>query len=355
MSSAASERSPAKAGRSTGPPGAPVVRRARHGLSRPRTGVAERTFARPPPHFPRQASPCVGSLEPGLFDHVLFDFRPDVLRARRGGYRYARHIERGEAKAVSVRRVALGRLGTVVTGVSEIVLRHAQFVPFRPRLDAFGQVLAVGRKIEQAPVLEGAARSIGIIEKKREAAGVFGNTVPTQRRRDVPVSAGVFFGKCLAIGKGRARQHKGHGRVSFVRVHGPVRGPAKTGVPGRDSPGWRDVAPPRRSLPGPKPARPDHPSNRTGRDLVPLETAGAMRRRIQPLLPAAFALTGHPSRFGHRRSHSSPFQIVTRRMSCALIETTTVLALMKSAPTAGDSTTPQGARTPAASGRAMTL
>jgi len=51
---------------------------------------------------------------------------------------------------------------------------------------------------------------------------------------------------------------------------------------------------------------------------------------------------------------SGPY-FIARRSSCALIATTTVLPDMRTAPIAGDRTTPHGARTPAASGMANML
>jgi len=49
------------------------------------------------------------------------------------------------------------------------------------------------------------------------------------------------------------------------------------------------------------------------------------------------------------------FYSFARRSSCALIATITVLADIKTAPTAGESTNPHGARRPAASGMATML
>ena len=56
----------------------------------------------------------------------------------------------------------------------------------------------------------------------------------------------------------------------------------------------------------------------------------------------------------HRSCFSSRYSCALRR-SCALIATITVLADINTAPTAGESTKPSGARTPAASGMAKML
>jgi len=56
-----------------------------------------------------------------------------------------------------------------------------------------------------------------------------------------------------------------------------------------------------------------------------------------------------------RSHHGSVDQSSALRSSCALMATMTVLADISTAPTAGDSTNPQRASSPAASGMAMTL
>jgi hypothetical protein len=55
------------------------------------------------------------------------------------------------------------------------------------------------------------------------------------------------------------------------------------------------------------------------------------------------------------REQVSVHHTLTRLSSCAFSATMTVLADMSTAPIAGCSTNPHGARTPAASGRATTL
>src|SRR5699024_8502050 len=97
--------------------------------------------------------------------------------------------------------------------------------------------------------------------------------------------------------------------------------------------------------------------NRRAAVPYPLGTAARPPGRLPPRKAAPATATVFPLSVGSRPggTDQSVGRRSTRRRSCALSATMIVDRLMRTAPTAGASTKPTGARTPEANGTAMTL
>src|SRR5213080_3704472 len=107
-----------------------------------------------------------------------------------------------------VRAVTLGRAGAAISGLAEVV-RYLGSDALPAADGARG-----GGDVEHAPVAEGAARRIGVVDDQSEAFRAGRRLAPMQCRRLVRAVAGILCRDRLAVLKGVAGQGQfGEGSV----------------------------------------------------------------------------------------------------------------------------------------------
>lgn len=118
-------------------------------------------------------SGLIGTRHARLRQGMLACFRPHQCYPRIRGNWKAWNVEGSQAENIVMWPVTPGRLRTIISGISEVVLVEARRFS-RCRFDAFRQLGPVGGNIGNPAMAERAARSVRIFDDQCEASGSSG-------------------------------------------------------------------------------------------------------------------------------------------------------------------------------------
>lgn len=162
-------------------------------------------------------SALISTRHAGLRQDVLARFVPHPCNPGIGRNRKARNVKGGKAENIVMWTMAPRRLGTVITGISEVVSIESRCVS-RPGIGAFRQLAPIGRNIGDPAMAESAARGVWIFDDQCEASGSFGSPAPFEWRKQVLAGASVLSGNRIVLCKSCAHQGQCHGPSPFALV-----------------------------------------------------------------------------------------------------------------------------------------